>query len=190
MALTNAYGTLAELLEQVSTAGQVGPGPDWNDRLERAGNAAARQIDAHCGRRFWQDGTVVAREFYADSAYECCVDDISTTTGLIVKTDTAGDGTFATTLTIGTDFIVQPSNAADRTPVWPYTELVIPASSTSYFPECGRRPGVQVTAKFGWPAVPDDVAMAWLLRAGNLFDGNTADTTWQSLLEPYVKVYA
>jgi hypothetical protein len=179
-------------LEQVSTAGQVGPGPDWNDRLERAGNAAARQIDAHCGRShgFWVDSEVKVREFYADSAYECCVDDISTTTGLIVKTDPAGDGTFATTLTIGTDFIVQPSNAADRTPVWPYTELVIPASSTSYFPECGRRPGVQVTAKFGWPAVPDDVAMAWLLRAGNLFDGNTADTTWQSLLEPYVKVYA
>ena len=143
-------------------------------QIEEAVEAASRMIDGYCGRRFWQDGTVTAREYYADSPVCVEVDDISTVTGLIVKTDTDGDGTFETTLTISTDFILSPLNAADRTPVWPYEEIIVPSSSY-YLPRLSNgRPGVQVTAKFGWPAVPDDVEQACRIQARELFKSKDA----------------
>jgi hypothetical protein len=43
------------------------------------------------------------------------------------------------------------------------------------FPVHGTgRPGVQVTAKFGWPAIPDDVTKACLVQAGLLFKADDA----------------
>jgi hypothetical protein len=206
MALTNAYATLPQLLAEVTTNGQV-LGSDWDAAGEMALNAASRQVDAHCGRRFWQDDTVQTRQYYAENYYECETDDISTVTGLIVKTDTADTGGFDTTLTITTEFLVLPLNAADRVPVWPYTELRL--VDVQSFPMSGSgRPGVQVTAKFGWPAVPDDVVKATLIEATQLFKANAAifgglsfgdagfmrvreglNPMAAALLAPYVKVY-
>lgn len=141
--------------------------------IDTAINAASRQIDAWCGRRFWQDASVATREFFAESALCCPVDDISTTTGLVVKIDQVGEGSYDTTLTISTDFIVKPVNAADRTPVWPYTELWL--ANNYYFPRLANgRPGVQVTAKFGWPAVPDDVTMACIIQAAQIYSSKDA----------------
>lgn len=140
---------------------------DLDTELTAAINAASRQIDAHCGRRFWQDSEVKTRQFYADDYYCVDVDDISTTTGLVVKIDTGDDGTFSTTLTETTDFILHPLNAADETPVWPYDSIVM--TDTYTFPMNSRRPGVQVTAQFGWPAIPDDVTQACLIQSKNLY---------------------
>ena len=174
MAITNGYTTLPLLKAEVSI-------PDSNTdsdvQLETAIAAASRQIDGHCGRRFWQDPTVVTREFFADSSFdlEDDLDDISVTTGLIVKTDTSDTGTFDTTLTITTNFIVLPANAADRLPAWPFTKIRIVDSGVSSFPmSSSGRPGVQVTAKFGWSAVPDDVAKACLIQATQLFKSSAA----------------
>ena len=82
MTLTNCYATQAQLAEVLGIDDL-----DDDDRMDAAINAASRQIDAHCGRRFWQDGTVVTRTYHAEDEYYVEVDDISTTTGLIVKTD-------------------------------------------------------------------------------------------------------
>lgn len=168
MTITNGYCTLDDLKPELRV-----PFGDVEDdaRLEVAIAAASRQIDAHCGRRFWQDSTVQTREFYADNSRICHVDDISTTSGLIVKVDDDDDGTFETTLTITTNFILRPLNAADMVPVWPYDELVLVDSNGAVtFPVHGSgRPGVQVTAKFGWPAVPDDVKKACMVQAAMLF---------------------
>jgi len=202
--LTNCYASLTQTHAEL--------GIDLSDtrddsRLELAINAASRQIDAHTGRRFWQDGSVVAREFYADNSRICHVDDISTTTGLIVKVDDADTGAFGTTLTITTNFILRPTNAADMVPVWPYTEVVIVDAGISAFPcSSSGRPGVQITAKFGWPAVPDDVTRACLVQAVQLFKAGDAvfggigfadgqllrvraglNPIAQALLEPYCK---
>lgn len=167
MSITNGYTSLAALKSELSIT-------DTNDdvRLERAISAASRQIDGRCGRRFWQDGSTVARTFTADNTG--CLelggrDDISTTTGLVVKVDYDGDGTFETTLTINTDFIVTPVNAASDTPVWPYTGLQITPTTSAYLPTNLGRPGVQITAKWGWPAVPDDITQACLIQAKNLY---------------------
>ncbi len=79
-----------------------------------------------------------------------------------------------TTLTLTTDFILKPSNAADEVPARPYTQVVLTSNAQASFPVCSARPGVQVTAKFGWPAVPDDVVKACLLQSSMLFKGADA----------------
>lgn len=135
--------------------------------LNIAITGASRGIDSYCGQRFWVDSAVTVRQYHASESRHLVVDPISTTTGLIVETDTAGDGTFATTLTITTDFLLQPVNAAAETPPEPYTLIWLPSAS---FPlSTNGRPTVQVTAKFGWPAIPDDVRAAALLLARDLF---------------------
>jgi len=173
MAITNGYATLDQLKAQMRIT--VSDVLD-DDRLELSIAAASRQIDAHCGRRFWQDSMVVDRQFYADNSRICHVDDISTPSGLIVKVDDDDDGVFETTLTITSNYILRPLNAADMVPVQPWDEVVLVDSNGAVtFPlHSTGRPGVQVTAKFGWPAVPDDVTKACLVQAGLLFKADDA----------------
>lgn len=206
MPITNGYCTLADLKPELRI-----PTADTDDdsRLEVAIAAASRQIDAHCGRRFWQDASVQVREYYATDPRHCEVDDISTTSGLIVKIDDDDDGTFETTLTISTNFILRPLNAADRVPVWPFDEIVLvdTVNAQAFSLHSSGRPGVQVTARFGWPAVPDDVKKACLVQSAMLFKsadavfgvtefanagaalrvGRTINPIAAALLEPYCK---
>lgn len=164
MTLVNCYATLAQVKAELGITTST-----HDSTLDVSINAASRQIDGWCGWRFWQDASVVDRQFRADNPrYVCIPEGISTTTGLVVKIDEDGDGTFETTLTISTDFILEPLNAADMVPVWPFTEILL--ADNYYFPRLSNgRPGVQVTAKFGWPAVPDDVTKACLIQAAQLF---------------------
>jgi hypothetical protein len=171
MTITNGYTTEAVVNEEI---GRTDVDSTRSAAIHRAINAASRQIDSHTGRRFWQDSIVVARVYEAFDTGCVEVDDISTTTGLIVKTDADGDGTFENTLTIATDFRVAPFNAAARTPVWPYTQLLISPVGNYGFPVSGGWPTVSVTAKFGWPAVPDDVAQACVIQAVSLLKAPAA----------------
>lgn len=169
------YCTAAEL------KADLGVGDSADDlSITSAISAASREIDGHCGRSFWQDTTVVTREFYAASP--TCLDlldqpgeqparEISTTTGLIVKTDEAGTGTFGTTLTISTDFLVSPRNAVADGIAISQLDLV----DNFNFPRASNgRAGVQITAKFGWPSIPDDVNKACRIQAAQLFKAKDA----------------
>lgn len=172
MALTNAYATMASLKAELNI-GQADT--SYDVKLEMALNAASRQIDRHCGRFFYQNTSLVQREFYADSPLDCMVDDISTTTGLVVKVDTGDDGTYATTLTINTHFILLPRNADHETPVMPFTQIRIVDTGLTAFPLWSSgRPSCRVTAKWGFPAVPDDVDKACLIQATQLFKASDA----------------
>lgn len=176
MSLTNAYCTVAEF----QSLSRIDSGADQTLH-EICINAASRLVDRHCGRRhgFWQDASVGTREYHPDSNWCVQVDDISTSTGLIVKTDTAVDGTFATTLTITTDFLLYERgspNAADETPARPWDEIRITSNATNYFTMADHRPTVQVTAKFGWAAVPDEVKLATILQAQMLYSAKDART--------------
>lgn len=171
--ITNGYTTLALL------KGELGASTDTADdaKLERAISAASRQIDKFVGRPhgFWQDTVVASREYYSDSQSMCYVDDISTTTGLIVAVDENDDGTFATTLTLTTNFIVGPVNSADEVPARPFNWLrIVDYGDSSFFQWQSGRPNVRVTAKFGWPAIPDDVAQACLVQAAHLYKASSA----------------
>jgi hypothetical protein len=172
MAITNGYTSLAAVKDE------LGRSDVSNDaRIEAAINSASRQIDDYTGRRFWQDSTVVAREFYADDYSELmstpeAVIDISTATGLIVKLDTGDAGTFATTLTINNHFVLTPPNAADEGE--PYTGIRLVDGLYSFPMSSSGRPGVQITAKFGWAAVPDPVAQACLIQSVLLYKATDA----------------
>jgi hypothetical protein len=164
--ITNGYALLADF----KTAVTISDTTDDTD-IEAAIEAASRQIDAIANRRFWQDGTVATRTYYPSEAYRVYVDDISTTTGLIVKVDQDGDGTFETTLTINTDFLLEPVNAGADYPVRPWESIrLISGGQLSTFPSISTaRPSVQVTAKFGWSAVPDAVERATITQARNVW---------------------
>lgn len=135
-----------------------------DDEFDDVRTSASRAVDVYCGRRFYQTDPATARTFRAVSSALVLVDDISTTTDLVVKSDSAGDGTFATTWTINTDFLLEPANGVrDGIEGWPYTRIV--ALDTKSFPILTRRPGVQVTAKWGWAAVPEPVKLATKMLA-------------------------
>jgi hypothetical protein len=172
MAITNGYATLPEL-KSILSISDTADDPD----LEGAIEAASRQIDAHCGqgRKFWQDSTVVVRTYRPTMATVLVVDDISTATGLIVKVDTTDDGTFDTTLTISTDFQLEPLNAPSEFPVQPWTHIrLLDGQISSWTCLSSGRASVQVTAKFGWSAVPDAVKRACLLQAKSIFKAQDA----------------
>jgi len=170
--LTNCYVTLDAVKDE------LGRSDVSNDaRIEAAINAASRQIDDYTGRRFWQDPSVSIREFYADDYTELISTveqpfDISTTTGLIVKLDTADTGAFGTTLTINTHFILTPANASDDGE--PFTGIRLVDSPNSFPMFSSGRPGVQITAKFGWASVPDPVNQACLIQSVLLYKATDA----------------
>lgn len=137
--------------------------------LESVIGAVSRLEETYCERVFYDvDDEVSARRFRADTARKVTVDDFHTSTGLIVKTDEAGEGTFETTWAT-TDYDLEPAGGVrDGQPGWPYE--TIEAADCRYFPRSTRRRRlVQVTARWGWAAVPDLVSEACLLQASRLF---------------------
>ncbi len=167
MAITNGYTTLTAMKNFLSIV-------DSSDDtlLEGFIESASRSIDRIANRRFYADAAASARKYRAYNDLFVYVDDISSTTGLVVKIDDDGDGTFETTLTINTDFLVEPLTAASKDR--PFTQLTMVNTSFTWpiFPGLfsnGLRPGVEVTAKWGWPAVPDDIETACQILTADLY---------------------
>lgn len=164
MAISNGYTTVATFQ---SYTGMSTITADETVNIEKAIESASRSIDRMTNRRFWADANATARQYRATDFYRLFVDDISSTTGLIVKTDTGGDGTFETTLTLNTDYILDPVNAPQLER--PFT--IVTMVGTMLFPSpVNLRPGVQVTAKFGWylGTPPDDIEEACLILSTDL----------------------
>lgn len=158
-----AYATLLEL------KGFVGiPSADTADdtTLTLALDAASLQVDHFCDRTFLAGG-VTTRLYTATDSDRVEIDPISTLTGLVVQTDENDDGTFETTWTINTDFRMEPANAAAAGEPW--TRIV--SLGTRWFPRLQYRPGVQVTASYGWPGgvAPAPVKNATLIQASRLW---------------------
>jgi len=134
--------------------------------LNLAIDSAEQSIDDLCGRKFSVDGSASARTYRAQP-YLCVTDDISTLTGLVVKTDTSGDGTFDTTWA-STDYQVEPLNNLLKTTPRSVNNLRAVGSYT--FPVYGDGlASVEVTAKWGWPAVPDSIKQSALMLASRLY---------------------
>jgi len=145
----------------------------YDFQLTAALNAASRSIDNFCQRRFWLDATAQPRTFVPMGLTHLEFDDdIGSLTDLVIKTDASGDGTFETTWSAA-DYQLLPVNAAYAFPESePWTE--VRAVGTKTFPWLvntwlTRLDRVQITAKWGWPAVPDAVVQACLIKAARLF---------------------
>lgn len=169
--LNNTYATVADLSAYL-------PGSTSNTTLASLSlNTASRWIENHCDRKFWLDPNPLAKTFVADSRYQLDLRnipfaDIATTTGLVIKTDASGDGTFETTWTTA-DYELLPVNAPyTGSEANPWTGVRAVGTLTFPLPYTGllaRADRVQITAKWGWPAVPSAVQQACLLQAARLF---------------------
>lgn len=189
---TTGYATLAQLKRMRNIA------DDQSDELlTLALGAATSAIDKITGRSFGgADASATARTYTTRGRIvtdldgdRLLVDDIATDTGLTVG---VGDGV---TFTPVTDYLTGPDNAA-----------VLGRPITSLRRDRGAwiDSQVQVAAVWGWPAVPDDIALATLLLASRLYlrrntpEGVATSTDWgpmrltgtdpdvQRLIAPYV----
>ncbi len=132
--------------------------------LTLAIGAAETAINDLCGRKFTADGSASARTYRAQP-YLCVTDDVSTLTGLVVKTDTNGDGTFDQTWA-SSDYQVEPLNNL----VKGRSVNNLRAVGDYLFPVYGDGlASVEVTANWGWPAVPDPIEQATLMMASRLY---------------------
>lgn len=167
MALGDPYITVAELKTYLGISDVVD-----DIRLGDAVNAASRQIEHFCCRQFNDEGSTSARVFRSDTGGLVRIADFSTVTGLVVKTGQTG--AYATTITIDVDFIVEPLNSRGNE---------IPFASTAgafwrlrslrntIFPTVlyGADPNVEVTARWGWSSIPEEVTQAAYIQSSRLF---------------------
>lgn len=133
--------------------------------LDKALKSASRGIDRATGRRFWLDSTLTPRTYRLharvvreEDGNVLLVDDIGDTTGMTVESASTGGGAF----TAITGYEMTPDNALIDG--YAITGLLRPNSiwGTAFT-------RIRVTAKFGWPTVPDDIAEACLIQASRLY---------------------
>jgi len=138
--------------------------------LNLAITAASRAIDHVAHRSFYMLEQPTVRLFYAESYWELLLrgNDIATTANLLLQTDSSDTGTFDQTWVNGTDYILEPYNGLSNGEPWPYTRIRC-ISNSLLFPIWGRRPRVQITAHWGWPAIPAPIEQACRLWAARIF---------------------
>lgn len=157
---TDLYTTVAKVKNSLGKTSE----DDRDDLVEDAVRAACRRIDLRCGRRFYDDSTATTRTYRVDGdaltkdgEQVLTIHDVASLTDLAVTTST--DRVLWTTTT--EVYETSPDAAiADGKPV---TALI---GTAGWLPAGGR---VRVTARWGWPAVPDDIAEAAKLLAARLY---------------------
>jgi hypothetical protein len=160
MAITRGYCTLAEVKAALRLTDSID-----DTLIENSVEGASRRIDGYCGRFFYQ--TTNAVKFFASDAYRLAVPDMSSDTGLVVQTDDNGDGTFETTWTLNTDYILEPTDNDLQSR--PYRRITATGGKTFPMFYIPQDAGVQVTATWGWPSIPDDVREACVLLSMRQF---------------------
>lgn len=161
MTVTNGYITLANLKTYLKIDDSVD-----DVLLEKIIESASRSIDRIANRRFYLDSTATARTYRPIGNLRVQVDDFGTTTGLVVKTDPNATGTYETTFTLNQDYIVEPTNALAKGR--PYTTITI-VGPTAFSLPVNYWPQVEVTAKWGWPSIPDDIVEATYILSADLY---------------------
>jgi len=193
--VANEYVTLEELKGQFPIESDDAT---RDAALNRARASASRGIDRVTGRRFWLDADPVQRVFNTRGRIVresdgdlFLVDDIGSTAGIVVET---GSGT---SWTVVTGYETSPDNAlADGRPITGLLRVLGSwGSSTTR---------LRVTARFGWPSIPDDIREAALIQATRLYkrkdspEGIIGSAEWGvrnlsrrdpdvwNLIEPYI----
>ena len=184
--------------------GITGTGQDAN--LDIAIDAACRAIDDFVGREFIQSETVETRYYDCEFMDYAFIDDIATTTGLVVTTLNQ-DGTDDQTLVLDTDYYLYPLNADKLTPTMPFDKIVMAIENGGKILPTSHPKGLKITAKFGFPDqhnagsyIPEAITQAALIQASRFwqrknspmgFSGNPetgqAPIIFLSELDPDVK---
>ncbi len=157
MAIGDPYATLDQLKTYMSLGNS--PIPEDTD-LTASLASVSKEITLYCGRQFNKADTASPRRFHALRGGEVAyVDDFYELTEIAADYD--GDGVYETILTAA-DYELEPLDGiVNGEPGWPWWRIV---AVSRPFP-CGRRPGLRVTAMWGWEAVPDPVHQACLILA-------------------------
>lgn len=167
MALGDPYASLDDLKAHLGITDTV----DDTKLTAVLTTVSRRGIEGYCGRQFNDAGTPSARVYRPEHHRLTLVHDFSTTTGLVVATDEGDDGTYETTWT-ATDYVLEPLNGiVNGQTGWPYWRIL---ARNRWFPMRNVGPSVQITAQWGWAAVPDPVKQACLLLAAELFKAKDA----------------
>lgn len=174
MTLVNPLCAVQDIRDQLGDEDSVLPVA----KIERAINATSRAVERYCGRRFWKDAVATTRVYRPRDASSVFVHDISDRTGVVVTTDSAGNGTFDTTWTTA-EFDLGPRNAdvvavGDTLSAYSFTKIM--AIGDLSFPLDEKRARLRVTAKFGWSDLPDDVVEAAIIKGASLF--KRKDAPW------------
>lgn len=162
MPVTN-YISRAELKNY---AGQISAANTTIDEIvDQVIEAASRGVEDYCGRRrFWKDTTATPRLFVAPCGSELEVDDIADWTDVTIKIDSSGDQTYSTVWE-PTQFYLEPLNGE----AWGLPATRIRPIRSLFPQQTGNIPPIiQVTAVWGWPAVPAPVKSATLMVALDL----------------------
>lgn len=166
MTITNGYATR----NQIKAALRIGTADTLDDELiDNCAGAASRLIDGYCNRQFWSVGSATTRVYTADDEFYCNIDDIAGT-AITLKTSAGGDGVFDVTWSV-TDYQLEPLNGRLDGLQWSYDK--IRAVGDYLFPTVngnfGSQALIQLTAVFGWPAVPEPVTQATIIQASRIF---------------------
>lgn len=194
---TTEYATLAELKEQLSIEADD---DSRDDLLTKALASASRSIDQATNRRFWIDDTPVARVLATrhrtvadEDGDHLLTKDIGSASGVVVEVGRPGAWS---DITSSVD--LEPPDALDDGQ--PVTSLLL--LSGAWPVGGGQR--ARVTARWGWPAVPDNIVQACLIQASRLYkrkdspEGVMGSAEWGvvrlsrrdpdvwALIEPYI----
>lgn len=161
MALGDSYATLAQLKAHLGITDAID-----DTLLTNALASTSRGIELVCGRVFNDAGSASAREYPPQTGRKVYTDDFHTTTGLVVATDADANGVYETVWT-SAQYRAGPLNGVvGGQPGWPFYRLraAVGSSFTLYEGDCL----VQVTARWGWAAVPDPIRQACLVVASEM----------------------
>lgn len=163
---TGDYLTVAQLRARL---GIEASDPSEDARLAEVVASASRTVNGWCGTRFTQDAAVSARTFTATNLVRLSLGPghpISALTGLIVATDEDANGTYETVWTAD-DWTAPESYGVDGA-LAAYTRIIARRGGRTW-PISGDEPLVQITARWGWPAVPSPVVEAASLIAAEIW---------------------
>jgi hypothetical protein len=159
-----SYATLAQFKAAVGITDSTD-----DTALQNVLDATDTLIDLYCDRKTGF-GTATETRFYTSEDYEYVLTDdlVSVTT---LQTDDDANGTYETTWTANTDFVLAPVNAA--LDGLPYTEIDASVSFPRNFPK-DVYIGVKVVGVFGFPSVPAAVVQAEIIQANAVWSSRTA----------------
>lgn len=153
---SNLYVTRDELKETLELDDETYA----DDDIDMAVSAASRAIDGYKNARYYP--TSETRYYSADPCrWDISIDDLNSGAATILV-DVDGDGVYETTWTGGTDYYLEPANAALTGK--PYNRLRIRRQSGRTFPSWQR--AIQIQGSFGWAETPDQVRQAAKILAG------------------------
>ena len=159
-----SYASLSEFKAAVNITDSAD-----DSALQSVLDATDTLIDLYCDRKTGF-GTATETRYYTAEDYQYVLTDdlVSVTT---LQTDDDANGTYETTWTVGTDYVLAPRNAA--LDGFPYTEIDTSVTWPRNFPKDVYL-GVKVVGVFGFPSVPAAVKQAEIIQAGAVWNSRTA----------------